>query len=267
MDESATGSVNFFLDRAPPPPLWQHRGPVPVYRFEQQRRDYTDLAAGRVLRGAPGATAFPVRLASELAQRAFAHAPSSGALLLYDPCCGGGYLLTVIGLLHGARVRGLVGSDVSPEAVSLCESNLALLDPDGLRERLGRLEQDATSFGKDAHREAVASAGRLSALLQPQAPLRRTFVADAGDPEAIRAGLDGLGPDIAIVDVPYGRASAWAGRATGTGALLASLAAALRPGAIVAVAASKRDRPESDRFERLEHWQVGKRALAVLRLR
>ena len=41
------------------------------YRFETKKRDYSDLASGRVLYNAPNTTAFPVRLASEIVQRAF----------------------------------------------------------------------------------------------------------------------------------------------------------------------------------------------------
>jgi tRNA G10 N-methylase Trm11 len=237
------------------------------YRFEQERRDYTDLSAGRVLRGLPGATAFPVRLASELVQRALSHADRVHAVL-YDPCCGCGYLLTAIGFLHGARLQGLVGSDINGEAVSLCEQNLALLEPAGLEARIEKLTADIAAFGKDAHREARASAERLRTSLPPRRLTRLTFVADAGDPHAIEAGLRGLVPDIVIGDLPYGRASGWSGASSaGSSDLLASLAKALPSGTIVALATSKLDRPASDCYERLERWQVGRRALSILRLR
>ena len=42
------------------------------YRFAVEKEDYTDFASGRVLYSAPGTTGFPVRLASEIIQRAFA---------------------------------------------------------------------------------------------------------------------------------------------------------------------------------------------------
>jgi len=48
------------------------------YRFEVERKDYSDFASGRVLYSAPNTTAFPVRLASEIVQRAFDILESKG---------------------------------------------------------------------------------------------------------------------------------------------------------------------------------------------
>ena len=216
----------------------------------------------------PGQTAFPVRLASELVQRAFSHTPSA-APLLYDRCCGGGYMLTVVGFLHGARLRGLVGSDIGEDAVSLGGANLSLLDPAGLRSRAAKIGRDAAAFGKETHREALASAKRLVRCLPPRPLLRRTFVAAVGDPAAIRQGLHDLVPDIVITDVPYSRASAWAGQASvgGSDAMLAAVADALPRGVIVALATSKLDRPRGEGYDRLERWQLGTRALTILRRR
>lgn len=42
------------------------------YKFAVDKEDYTDFASGRVLYSAPGTTGFPVRLTSEILQRAFA---------------------------------------------------------------------------------------------------------------------------------------------------------------------------------------------------
>ena len=237
------------------------------YRHERERRDYADLAAGRVLLSAPGATAFPVRLGSELAQRAFAHAETQRPLV-YDPCCGSGYLLTVIGFLHGKRIAGLVGSDISADAVALCERNLALLDARGLDARIAKLRNDLAAFGKTSHRDALASAERLRQLL-PSDLSRRTFVADIGDHDGVRLGLDALEPDVVITDVPYGATSGWSGSAAvgGVTVLLDSLSSILRLGTVVAIASSKPERQTHERYERLERWQVGKRALTILRRR
>ena len=235
------------------------------YRHERERHDYSDLAAGRVLLSAPGATAFPVRLGSELAQRAFAHAEAHRPLV-YDPCCGSGYLLSVIGFLHGDRIAGLIGSDISADAMALCERNLALLDAPGLDARIAKLRHDVAAFGKDSHREALASAQRLRQLLPGDLP-RRTFVADVGDRDGVRAGLNALEPDVVITDVPYGATSGWSGGAAAGGltVLLDSLSSILRPGTVVAIASSKPERQTHEQYERLERWQVGKRALTILR--
>ena len=41
------------------------------YIYESAQRSYEDFASGRVLYNAQGTTSFPVRLASEIAQRCF----------------------------------------------------------------------------------------------------------------------------------------------------------------------------------------------------
>ena len=41
------------------------------YKFETDKRDFSDFSSGRVLYNAANTTAFPVRLASEIAQRCF----------------------------------------------------------------------------------------------------------------------------------------------------------------------------------------------------
>jgi hypothetical protein len=55
------------------------------YRFAE-KSNYEDLAAGRVIHGAPGATNFPVRLASELFQRALAVRRGNDRVHVFDPC-------------------------------------------------------------------------------------------------------------------------------------------------------------------------------------
>lgn len=62
------------------------------YKFETMNKDYSDFSSGRVLYNVANTTAFPVRLASELIQRAFNILEKDGArgpYKIYDPCCGG----------------------------------------------------------------------------------------------------------------------------------------------------------------------------------
>lgn len=74
------------------------------YLFEKSKKNYEDLASGNVLYNAQGIASFPVRLTSEIIQRCFDLLQKKGGIRpysMYDPCCGGAYLLTVIGFLHG----------------------------------------------------------------------------------------------------------------------------------------------------------------------
>ena len=67
------------------------------YRYAQ-KRNFEDFASGRVFYNRPGKPAFPVRLASEIFQRAFKHWQAEGGqggCKIYDPVCGGGYWLVV----------------------------------------------------------------------------------------------------------------------------------------------------------------------------
>ncbi len=52
-----------------------------AYRYALVRENYEDLASGGGLRSAPGFPAFPVRLASEMFQRALALHGEPAALL------------------------------------------------------------------------------------------------------------------------------------------------------------------------------------------
>jgi 23S rRNA (guanine2535-N1)-methyltransferase len=58
------------------------------YRYAAEKEGYADYSSGHVLRSAPGFPAFPVRLASEVFQRAVALRPGSSPVALWDPCCG-----------------------------------------------------------------------------------------------------------------------------------------------------------------------------------
>ena len=49
------------------------------YKFETIKKDYGDFSSGRVLYNAAHTTAFPVRLASEIIQRAFHILRKNGA--------------------------------------------------------------------------------------------------------------------------------------------------------------------------------------------
>jgi hypothetical protein len=246
------------------------------YLYATEDRDYSDLAAGRVLEGEPGQTAFPVRLATEVFQRCQALRARSGLdgpCTLYDPCCGGGYLLTCLGFLHRAALARVVGSDVDPGALRLAERNLSLLTPEGLAARERRLAVLHDAHGKQSHADALSSVPRLRAmLLPPGAPGLNTllFRADALNPSEVSAGLGGLRADVVVADLPYGRLSSWrepasaSSQQTPAWRMLESLRSALAPGAVVAVAADKGQKVTHEAYRRLDHFQIGKRRVVIV---
>ena len=193
------------------------------YLFATERPDYSDLASGRVLYSLPGHPAFPIRLADEILQRCLAWRAANhltGSCVLYDPCCGGAYHLSVLAALHWRSFREIVGSDIDESAVGVARRNLGLLSADGLDRRVGELSDLFNLYGKESHNAALESARRLRARiggLAAEHPLgARVFQANALDGEALRQHLNGVAVEIVFADVPYGWQSQW--RASDPGA-------------------------------------------------
>ncbi|MEU0492497.1 rRNA methyltransferase [Nocardiopsis changdeensis] len=236
-----------------------------TYRYAVERTDHSALASGHVLRSAPGFPGFPVRLADELFQRAAVHT-GLPAVRLWDPCCGSGYLATVLGLLHRERIASVRATDVDPDAVELAGRNLRLLTAEGLAEREEELRRSARDFGRPSFVERAEDArGLARGLARAGGDLpHEAAVADVfSDPGPVAA-------DLVVTDVPYGEMTAWAGEAPGedpVGALLASLGRALPPGAVIVVTARTRRVPLPEGVRALERVRVGVRAAVLVRAR
>ncbi|MBB6731094.1 hypothetical protein [Cohnella zeiphila] len=237
------------------------------YLFETVPRNYETFASGRVLYNARGTTAFPVRLASEIAQRCFRILEGKGEpgpYSVYDPCCGGGYLLTVVGLLHGPRIGSLQGSDVDGEALGIAAQNLSLLTKDGLDRRKDQLRKLYELYGKTSHREALASAEELDERIRSSGIERiATFQADATSPEN-RADMPG-GVHLVMTDLPYGNLAEW--RSESRDPLpewFETVRRTMIPSrSVLAVVADKGQKLAHGKFRRLQHLKVGKRQIAL----
>jgi hypothetical protein len=248
-----------------------------IYRFATERGDYSAFASGQVLHSAPGFTAFPVRLASEIVQRCFALLRSLGAsapYALYDPCCGSAQLLTVRAWLHGDHLRAIYASDSDPEAIRLAERNLALLTLSGFERRIAEIASLSERFGKASHAEALAHAimlrDRLVAGETTGALSVHVFRADASDGNALRtrSGSDRI--DLVITDVPYGKQTTWqSGMERDTDVLpgmrlLAALRPILRARSVVAVAANRQQAIHHPAYRRADALRIGKRHITFL---
>lgn len=244
------------------------------YLFATEDCDYSDLASGRVFYSLAGHPAFPVRLASEIFQRCLALRKKngvSGRCVLYDPCCGAGYLLSVLGYLHWPEIQAAIGSDINLEAAALAGRNLGLLHPDGLKRRTAEISESFALYGKESHRQALQSClviGEHVRQMAERFPLATlAFQADALDGKAVREHLGEIQVDMVITDVPYGLHSFWQGSHAGDAAwaLLDALQEVLAPGALVAIAADKQQKIGHDRYQRVERFQLGKRRITVLK--
>jgi len=249
------------------------------YRFARERRDYADYASGRVFYSSPGQPAFPVRLASEIFQRCLAVREASGAAgpcLLYDPCCGGAYHLSTLAFMHWQAIDEIVGSDVDEQALSLAQRNLALLTVSGLDRRMAEIAAMLASYGKASHAAALESARtlrrRLLGLVEGHQVATRLFRADATDGEALGRQLGDRRVDVVFTDVPYGWHSTWqvadAGQASASPMwqMLEALRRVASPGAVLAVAADKRQKTSHQGYQRVERFRAGKRQVAILKL-
>lgn len=243
------------------------------YKYESEDQDYSDYSSGRVLYSLPGHPAFPVRLASEIFQRCLAQRERNYSIStpcsLYDPCCGAAYHLSVLGFLHDHQIKEIAASDVDEKAVALAQRNLGLLSATGMHERIAELDRLLALYQKDSHRQALASAHRLKS--KPIADLKtRAFQANALEQDALARQIQPGTVDIVFSDVPYGQHSHWqqAGSDQTKSALwllLDALRGILSPASIVALASDKQQKPAHAGYQRLEHFQLGKRNIVLLK--
>ncbi|MFK3981017.1 rRNA methyltransferase [Micromonospora sp. NPDC050397] len=243
-----------------------------TYRFVTERHDYSDLASGAVLRSAPGHPGFPVRLASEVFLRAWHALGQPRPLTVWDPCCGSGYLLTVLGLLHRDKIAGLVASDIADGPLRLARANLALLSAEGMRERRAELEELARRFGRPSHGESAEAAQRLQELLAQGGGDLPCLVgrADVLDRQQVAALLTASPPPgLVLTDLPYGEQTSWLGSRPEEGipGLLETLVSALPADTMVALTTRGRRVGLPEGVRATARLKIGTRATVLVRLR
>lgn len=248
------------------------------YKYATEQLDYSDFSSGRVLYSLPGHPAFPVRLASEIFQRCLAHRTgiygNTTRCTLYDPCCGAAYHLSVLGFLHGEHIQKVIGSDIDEKAVALAARNLGLLHRQGLEERSRELSGLFAQYGKESHREALRSASvlkeKLPTFTEGRSLSIQVFQASAIDRKAISSHIQPKSVDIVFTDVPYGQHSQWReadfnGFENPLTSMLDVLLDVLSPSSIVAISSDKQQKAVHERYERIEHFQAGKRRVVILK--
>ncbi len=248
------------------------------YKYETALLDYSDLASGRVFYSSPGYPAFPVRLASEIFQRCLASREAiyqkATPCTLYDPCCGAAYHLSVVGYLHGRHIREIIGSDIDEKAVALAKRNLGLLSVAGLEKRIDEITKMLEQYHKDSHKDALTSAhilkNRITAFLQEHPLTTEAFQASATDSKAMLKNIQAKSVDIVFTDVPYGQHSQW--RDSGPNELLNplwsmldALTDVLSSSSILAIVSDKQQKVAHESYQRVEHFQIGKRRVVILK--
>lgn len=242
------------------------------YKFAEERSNYADLASGHVFYSLPGHPAFPIRLASEIFQRCMAfRGKKYSPCVVYDPCCGAAYHLSVIAYLHWNLINRVICSDIDKKAAQLAEWNLGLLTPDGMERRSREISTMIHLYGKQSHKDALESLERLQeqvACLTAVRPMQaRVFRGNATDAASLRESLQDTAIDIVFTDIPYGQTSQWKGtkKPDPAGAMLNALLEFLSPESIVALASDKGQKISHESYQRLEIFQVGKRQVVILK--
>ncbi len=230
-------------------------------------QNYEDFACGRVIYHQTGYPNYPVRLAGEIFMRCLEHINKRDEeVCLYDPCCGGAYMLTVLGFLSNKHIKTIFGSDISEEAVWLAENNLSLLKQDGLNNRKKQLMFMYEEFGKNSHKDALCSIENFSdILLQRKKPIDfQTFHANILDEHSLTTMP--FKADIVMTDVPYGNLVSWSDENDqAIDVLLTTLIPILSSNSIVAISCDKKQKICNKNFKRVEKFQVGKRRIELLR--
>ncbi|MDF2609188.1 MAG: hypothetical protein K0R92_662 [Lachnospiraceae bacterium] len=142
------------------------------YKYAQND-NYEDFASGRVLYHVGGEPTFPVRLALEMYERCLQYSDKKRDISLYDCCCGGAYMLTILGLLKSNTISKLYGSEIDLKSIKLAEDNLGLLTKSGVKKRRSELDALYKKYGKVSHMEALQSIDRIEKLLTKEI---KTFV-------------------------------------------------------------------------------------------
>jgi tRNA G10 N-methylase Trm11 len=248
------------------------------YKYARTPLDYSDLASGRVFHSLPGHPAFPVRLASEIFQRCMISREkfykNSDPCILYDPCCGTAYHLSVLAYLHGENIRTVIGSDMDGKAVAVAKRNLELLTVAGLDQRIGEISQLFELYGKDSHKDALSSGhilrNRISALTLEHPIATKVFEADATDSTTILKNINPKSVDIVFTDVPYGQHAHWQSSHSHEllnpiWSMLNTLTSIISSESIVAIVSDKKQKVSHESFQRIEQFQVGKRRVVILR--
>jgi 23S rRNA (guanine2535-N1)-methyltransferase len=245
------------------------------YQFVKEQLDYSDLASGRVFHSLPGHPAFPVRLASEIFQRCMANRETiyknSTRCVLYDPCCGAAYHLSVLAYLHREHIQEVIGSDVDEKAVALAKRNLELVSIAGLDKRIVEISAMSERYGNASHKDALRSAQILrsnSLALARKYPVRtRVFRANSTESKEIFNNIKAKSVDIVSTDVPYGQHSDWYSPEgiDPIEAMLDVLRNVLSRSSLVAITSDKRQKVSHEKYQRIEQFKIGKRRVVILK--
>jgi 16S rRNA G966 N2-methylase RsmD len=219
--------------------------------------NYEDFASGRVIYHMGGEPTFPVRLTLEMYERCLQYSNKKKDITLYDCCCGGAYMLTILGLLKNNTISKIYGSDIDSKSLKLASDNLGLLTESGIRKRRDELEALYKSYGKLSHMEALQSLDRIEKLLTNE------MQTNVFQQNALEVCVLPFIPDIVMTDVPYGNLVEWSEGSGGANQLMAFLSAVCGRETIICICMDKKQKIQTEDFQRLEKQVIGKRKFEI----
>jgi tRNA G10 N-methylase Trm11 len=226
------------------------------YKFTPNE-NYEDYAAGRVIYHMGGEPTFPVRLSLEIYERCLRYSDKKTGITLYDCCCGGAYMLTILGLLKSNTISRIYGTDIDAKSLKLAADNLSLLTKTGIHKRREELEALYKSYEKASHLEALQSVERFEQLrsegLQTSVFYRNAF--EASDLPFI--------PDMIITDVPYGNMVEWDEGSGGINEMMDALSQVCGQNTVICICMDKKQKINTEIYQRLERQLIGKRKFEI----
>jgi hypothetical protein len=236
-------------------------------KFLKQKENYEDYSSGRVLYGAQGATNFPVRLIEDIFQtcnKYLTEKGSSGKRTIYDPLCGVGYSLTVLGLLHGEKLEKILASDIDKTNLEFAKKNLSLLTVPGMNRRITELQKFVENYKKKSHEEALESARRLRDQIALFNITQNIFNFDMLGEKALPSSVKNI--DMVIADVPYGKLTSWQGQSDKhpVQESLDKLKSRLNKTSIVALVSNKKQEILHEGYTKIKTLKVPKRKIILL---
>lgn len=179
---------------------------------------------------------------------------------VYDPCCGGGYSLTVLGFMNADVVEKIFGSDIDARMIDVASKNLALLSKYGLKKRFSEIKDLYDLYGKPSHKDALQSIGRFKDMLKRDIPAE-VFIADC------TKKLPQISPDIIITDIPYGNLVTWHTQSNGPiYDMLQQLAAISHKDTVLAISMDKKQKVSHPAWIRKKKQIIGKRKFEIYTL-
>lgn len=235
-----------------------------VYQY-CENKNFEDFASGKVIVQRTGYTNFPVRLAQEIFGRCCHYLEEPDHICVYDPCCGGGYLLTILGFLNYETIKSIAASDISDEAVQLTNENLSLLHKKGLEQRIRQLEYLQSLHHKASHMEALKSAGNLLSIVTNSTHEIEYQVFQTDILSNHPLDQCSFKADLIITDVPYGNLVKWQNTNGEPVNFLDQLLSVTKDGTVVAICSDKTQKFQSEHFRRVEKQIIGKRLFQIFK--